>query len=168
MTRNRAAPLVAMIAIIAATLLITVPATAAVTVSSQYDVVAPNVLPAAALDLLAPEVASPPTVAWMSFNQENYQAASLCVARAAPANTATVTNSTVDAKKTLSYGAARAAPLAAEDNIGATYSAAGKASNDFKMDLVIGSARVAPAMNDFKTTAAWTIVAKKTATSYGA
>ena len=168
-TRLRAGPFVAMIAIIAATALspLNVAATPNQTAIIAYGT-APN--------SLVPEVTSSPTVAWMNVTDAtaaaanvvfgtNYTAASVST-RAAPFNTATVTNSTVDAQN-LVLGAARAAPLAAQNN-NLTYSAAGNASNDFKTNLVIENTRVAPATNDKKIAATWMIDAKKTAASYGA
>ena len=176
MTRNRAAPLVAMIVIVAATMLIAVtPAQATATTQTKLQQFneAPAINQAAIATPadfgLALEVASPPDVAWASSNQvfANYTAASVST-RAAPVNVALVTNSTVDAKKNLVLGAARAAPLAAQNN-NLTYSAAGNAANDFKMNLVIENTRVAPATNDMKIAAIGQINdAKKTAASYGA
>lgn len=169
-TRLRAGPIVAMIAIIATTALS--PLNAAAT-PNQTAIIAYGTAP----NSLVPEVTSSPTVAWMNVMDAatpaanvvfgtNYTAASVST-RAAPFNTATVTNSTVDAQN-LVLGAARAAPLAAQNNINIAYSAAGNASNDFKTNLVIENTRVAPATNDKKIAATWMIDAKKTAASYGA
>jgi hypothetical protein len=105
-TRNRAAPLVAMIAILAATMLIVVtPVSAAATNQVKFQYEAPA---AGTLNLLAPEVASPP-VAWMNVTSANAAAAYNMAFTSASQNDFKMA---VDANNFV-LGAARAAPLAA-------------------------------------------------------
>ncbi len=156
-TRLRAGPrsmaaMFVLSALLAATMLIAAtPVSAAAATNQvkfqQYNEAPTITLSAATIVMptdfgLVPEVASPPAVAWTSSNQVFAGKTALLVARAAP--------------------------LAAQYN-NLTLSAAGNASNDFKMNAVIENARAASATDDAKMTAtSWAIDAKKISGSTGA